>query len=295
MRLAHFSDVHVTHLPLTAGFTVKRVAAWAAHVVTGRERHFAGSDHRIAQLLSDVDAQAVDHALCTGDVTSVSSVSEFARAAELFGPRLAAPDRFTVLPGNHDRYTPGATRQRLFERHFGALSNDGVFPLVKALAGNVTLVALDSARPTSLLDSSGLLGERQRSQLLDVLTDPLLRARFVVVALHYGLLRSRGQRDARPHRLVDDLELLALLDREDVSVDLVVHGHMHTAYAVRSQRRLLLNAGSATDLHTTCGYSLYDIDAQQHRLRCERRVWNSATDRYEAAAASPLNFEASTR
>ena len=38
----------------------------------GRGRHFAGSDQRIAKLLEDVDAQGVDHALCTGDVTGVT-------------------------------------------------------------------------------------------------------------------------------------------------------------------------------------------------------------------------------
>ncbi len=295
MKLAHFSDIHVTHFPLAGGFALKRLAAVASYTLMGRGRHFAGSDARIARLLEDVEAQGVDHALCTGDVTGVASDAELARVAGLFGPRLQQPERYTVLPGNHDRYVAAAVRAGAFERHFGALCGGAVFPLVKALSDNVTLVGVDSARPTSLIDSSGLVGEAQRKKLEAVLTDASLERRFVVVALHYGLLRRSGRRDRRHHGLRDDLEVMALLDRPDVHVDLVVHGHMHTPYAVRTKRRQVVNAGSATDLHTACGYNVYEVDAAGFRVRCRRRAWDAAAGRYVAAPASPLNFEVTTR
>lgn len=295
MRLAHFSDLHLTLFPLSAGFALKRLAAVASYTLAGRGRHFAGSGLRIARLLEDVDEQAVDHGLCTGDLTGVSGAAEFAQVAGLFGPRLTQPQRFTVLPGNHDRYTEGARRQRLFERHFGALCGGAAFPLVKPLPGNVTLVAVDSARPTSLLDSSGRVGAAQRERLQAVLTDASLRDRFVVVALHYGLVRAKGHRDSRHHGLRDDLELMALLERRECAVDLVVHGHMHTAYAVRVGRRQVVNAGSATDLHAACGYNLFELDAANFRLRCRRRAWDTAAGRYQPAPDSPLNFEVTTR
>ncbi|MEW5740350.1 MAG: metallophosphoesterase [Myxococcota bacterium] len=294
MRLAHFSDIHVTHFPLSGAFAVKRLAAVASYTLGGRGRHFVGSDERIARLLEDVDGQSVDHALCTGDLTGVSTAAEFARVAELFGPRLEQPQRFTVIPGNHDRYVAEAAGR--FERHFAKLCEGASFPFVKALAGGVTLVGIDVARPTSVIDSSGLAGKAQLDKLQSILTDASLKDRFVVVALHYGLLRANGQRDRRNHGLRDDVELMALVDREDVTVDLVLHGHMHRPYVVPTRRRQTINPGSATDLHVRgCGYHVYEIDPRTFRVRIERREWDAARGQYVARADSPLNRELPTR
>jgi 3',5'-cyclic AMP phosphodiesterase CpdA len=294
MKLAHFSDIHVTHFPLSGAFTVKRLAAVASYVLAGRRRHFEGSDERIARLLEDVDGQSVDHALCTGDLTGVSTEAEFAAVARLFGPRLEQPARYTVIPGNHDRYTREAAGR--FEHHFARLCEGGRFPFVKALPGGVTLVGVDVARPTGVIDSSGLAGKAQLDRLQAILTDSSLRDRFVIVALHYGLFRADGQRDRRSHGLRDDLELIALVDREDVTVDLVLHGHMHRAYLVPTRRRQTINPGSATDLHVRgCGYHVYEIDPKAFRVRIERREWDAAGGRYTPRSDSPLNREFCTR
>lgn len=293
MKLAHFSDIHVTHFPLSGGFTLKRLAAVASYSLAGRGKHFVGSDARIAALLSRVDALQVDHALCTGDLTGVSTEAELARVAELFGPRLTRPGHFTVIPGNHDRYVAGAAG--LFERHFAGLCEGARFPAVKHLDSGVTLVLLDAARPTSLIDSSGLIGDEQRSRALSVLTDSSLRGRFVVVALHYGLLRMTGKRDSRSHGLRDDVELMNLVDRDDVTVDLILHGHLHRPFTIKTRRRHIVNAGSATDLHLRCGFNVYDIDVAAHRLRVERHTWNVESGRYEPDPGHPLNRTLDTR
>lgn len=293
MKLAHFSDIHVTHFPLSGEFALKRLAAVASVSLAGRGAHFVDSDKRIAALLEDVESQGAQHALCTGDLTGVSTDAEFARVAELFGERLQRPERFTVIPGNHDRYVPGA--KGLFERHFSTLCEGARFPAVKHLDGGVSLVLLDSARPTSLIDSSGLLGEEQRSKALSILTDPSLRDRFVIVALHYGLLRMNGQRDSRSHGLRDDVELMALLDRDDVTVDLVVHGHLHRPFVQKTRRRHIVNAGSATDLHLRCGYHLLDVDPSRHAVTIARRTWSPPAGRFEADPTHPIAQTLTTR
>ncbi len=292
MKLAHFSDLHVTHFPLSGSFALKRLAAVTSYSFGGRGKDFTGSDHRIASLLAHVDAQQVDHALCTGDLTGVSTDAELARAAELFGDRLTQPARFTVIPGNHDRYVSKANGA--FERHFARLCEGAVFPAVKHL-DSVTLVLLDAARPTSVIDSSGLIGETQRGKALSILTDPSLKDRFVVVALHYGLLRMTGARDRQSHGLRDDVEVMHLLDRDDVTVDLVLHGHLHRPFTIKTKRRHVINAGSATDLHMRCGYNLYDVDAAAHRVAVTRFFWNRDAARYEPDATHPLNVTLQTR
>lgn len=293
MKLAHFSDIHVTHFPLSGGFALKRLAAVTSFSLAGRGKHFEGSDQRIAALLAHVESQRVDHALCTGDLTGVATERELERAAELFGDRLREPGRYTVIPGNHDRYVSSANG--LFEKHFATLCEGASFPAVKHLPSGVTLVLLDAARPTSLIDSSGLIGEAQRSRALSILSDPSLKDRFVIVALHYGLLRMTGKRDSRPHGLRDDVELMNLLDRADVSVDLVLHGHLHRPFTIRTKQRHIVNAGSATDLHMRCGYNVYDIDVGAHRVAITRHWWNREARRYEPDASHPLNVTLTTR
>ncbi len=281
MKLAHFSDIHVTHFPPSQGLQLKRLAASASYWFSQRGQHFKGSEQRIAALLSDVDRQHVNHALCTGDLTGVSGAQEFEQCAALFGQRLAQPERFSVIPGNHDRYVDEANGR--YEQYFETLSGGGDFPRVKQLAPRVKLVALDSARPTSLVDSSGLLGEAQLKRLESTLTDTSLQSQFVVLALHYGLIKRNGQRDRPNHGLRDDAALLQLLDREDVFVDVILHGHLHTPFVQRTKRRVIVNAGSATDLHIRCGYHVYDIEPELHQLRIARREWNAISASYEPA------------
>lgn len=285
VRLAHLSDLHVTLRAEADPLSIlhpKRAMSAVNYYLFGRAQHFHGVEERIELLLADADATGADHVLCTGDVTSTSHEREFADAAALFGDRLAAPARYTVLPGNHDRYTTQAHEERRFERWFGAVSSPaGDYPLVKRVAPGVTVVALDVSRPT-LLSSSGLCGDTQRERLLAVLTDRSLERELVVLALHYGLLRRTGRPDHLSHRLTDYRELIALIDREDVHVDLVVHGHIHRGYRVKTERRTVVCAGSATDLAYRCGYNVYALDLEQRTFTTERRVWNGSARAYEA-------------
>ncbi len=293
MKLAHYSDLHVSHFPLDATFALKRLAAVASYSLSGRGAHFHRSHRRIAALLDDVDAETVDHSLCTGDLTGVSGTAEFQVAADLFGERRNQPERYTCIPGNHDRYVTSA--MGLFEHHFGRRCDGGQFPLMKKLSAHVTLVAIDVCRPTNLIHSTGRAGADQLKALGDMLTHASLSSQFVILALHYGLLRHDGRRDRPSHRLTDDRELQQLIDRSDVHLDIVVHGHLHRPYVVRTQRRVTICAGSATDLHTACGYNIYHIDAQNHRLRIERRNWSVVENRYFFDVTSSLNQTLQTR
>ncbi|MEM7676713.1 MAG: metallophosphoesterase, partial [Myxococcota bacterium] len=277
MRLAHFSDIHITLSPVRyGGLWSKRTAGALNYYVGGRRHHFANVEARVAALLADVDAQGVDHAVCTGDITQMSYVEEFRRCAALFGPRLEQPQRFTVIPGNHDRYT--STEADLFEQFFGRLAEpDGRYPFRKDV-GAVSFVGLDLARPTALIDSSGLCGPAQLSALTEMLKALTAEDRKTIVLMHYGFFRADGRPDRPRHGIRDAKALLALLDREDLRVDLILHGHIHRSYAVRTARRAVICAGSATDLARGSCYHLYDLDAEG--VWMTRRRWNEQAQAY---------------
>lgn len=277
IRLAHFSDIHVTVPPLSeswGGLLGKRAAGLANYYVGGRKRAFDDVEARVAELLADIDRQGVDHVLCTGDLTSMSYWAEFERCAAVFGDRAYQPSRYTVLPGNHDRYTSAAVSKRGFEEWFGAVSTPtGEWPFRKDISPEVTVVGVDVCRPTGFLDSSGWCGPDQRQRLADLLAAPDLSGRTVIVALHYALLLADGRPDSSIHGVRDWKELLAVLEGPRAHVDLVVHGHVHDAYVLERERLAIACAGSATDLRHAGGYNVYEV-ANDGSLTIERRTWD---------------------
>lgn len=295
-RIAHFSDIHYTLDPFDhprESLHGKRLASFFSYWLGGRRERFADVGSRIATLLDDVDAMGVDHAICTGDLTASSLLAELDGVAALFGSRLQEPGRFTVIPGNHDRYVSSSIASRSFERRFGALcpTEHGDFPFAKTIAPSLRLVAIDAARPTAFIDSSGLCGERQREALRAMLaadTDSV-----TLVAMHYGLLRWRGTPDRERHGMRDYREVMSILESSPARIALVVHGHMHGAFTVPIGRRTVVCAGSATDLLVDCGYFVYELDLDTLEVSVERRHWNRSTQRFEHLEC--LDFERALR
>jgi len=273
IRLAHYSDIHVTVPPLGQSITAlagKRVMGTLNYYLGGRRSHFAQVETRIGTLLADIDAVGVDHALCTGDVTQMSYAIEFERLSALYGPRLQQPERHTVIPGNHDRYTHDASGERRFERALGALAPER-YPWLKALSPEVELICLDVARPNTLLDSSGLIDEAQLQALVELLRSPERRGHFVIVALHYGFFRKGGRPDNPVHGIRNWRELLSVLVDPAHPVDLILHGHIHGAFEFMVSGRRVINAGSATDLAHHPGYNIYEIDPAAKTVGVQRR------------------------
>ena len=170
----------------------KRIMGSLNYFFGGRRTHFSHSDRRLELLLADVDAQSPDHVVCTGDLTQMSFPEEFETAAKIFGQRLESPSRFTVIPGNHDRYTKATDQGRHFENWFGSLCAEGTFPFTKRLSDSVTLVGLDPCRATGMADSSGLLGKEQLSALKEVLRQLSAENQFVIIDISLNIIRPYG-------------------------------------------------------------------------------------------------------
>ncbi len=282
MKIAHYSDIHMTVPPWrggVAGLVGKRSVGALNYYVGGRRRHFARVEHRILRLLEDVDAQAVDHAICTGDVTQMSRPEEFERCAQIFGTRLHDPSRLTVLPGNHDRYTPTAQHERRFERHFGDVAPDA-YPFAKRV-GDVVIVALDVARAAGLLDSSGYAGPEQLERLRALLTAQSPDT-FVILAMHYGLFRKHGEPDRKRHGIRDYEAIVDVIADPKTHVHAIIHGHMHDDYRIDVHGVPEICSGSATDVFRPCGYNVYTVDPATKSIDVDRRVWDAEQDRYVA-------------
>jgi len=280
MRFLHFSDVHVTADYRRLSFLRLGWRRWIALGELrfgGRARAFARAPETIRRIVHDAAELAVDHLILSGDVTAYALPDEFQQARDALGDRVDDPRRLTVIPGNHDRYTPGAHRTRRFEQSFGSLLvsdlpdvavQDG-FPFVRLLGDQDAIIGLESARvPYFPGLSYGVVGRRQREALSRILARRELDGRAVLVIVHHAPFDRRGRPDRLFHGLLDARALLDLLPGERFAL---LHGHIHRRFhfPATADRPHIFGAGSSTQAGHE-GYWL--IETSGGRIaRCEKR------------------------
>jgi 3',5'-cyclic AMP phosphodiesterase CpdA len=221
--LAHLSDLHI-----------------------GRNRR---SDERARLLCDLLVAAEVDHVVVTGDITHRGRAEELVTFEQIFAP-LAARERLTVIPGNHDRLTddvgPRLMRGGRVEIH----TQPGLF-----------LVRFDSTGPHNRVWSAGH-GRMDRNDiaLIGQALDFAPANAVVALLLHHHVLPTPG--DDIIDRVMswigspcpEELKLgRELLDAIRGRCDLVLHGHRHrpgtaTFFAGDARPLAIYNAGSSTAL-----------------------------------------------
>jgi 3',5'-cyclic AMP phosphodiesterase CpdA len=273
MRFLHASDVHITddyfrRQLLRLGW--RRWVAMAELQLGGRARRFAQAEATLRQIARDAEALGVDHLVLSGDVTAYSMPEEFTRARAALAPWVEEKAKASVIPGNHDRYTPGALSSRRFERSFGQLLTSDIpelavedgFPFVRLLGEGDAVVGLCSARvPRFPGMSFGVIGKPQLQALATLISHPRLKGRAVLVAVHHAPFKANGQPDKASHGLVDARELLALLPGPRFAV---LHGHIHHRFhhPATESRPHIFGAGSSTEAGDE-GYWLIETAAGQ--------------------------------
>src|SRR5437867_3469647 len=120
VRLAHFSDIHVTCRPLgwqREDWFNKRFPAWLNLCVLGRALRFRRADQVLAALMIELRQRRPDHVVFCGDATALGFENELAHAARLLGLNDGEALPGIAVPGNHDYCTPTAAHGGCFEKH----------------------------------------------------------------------------------------------------------------------------------------------------------------------------------
>ena len=108
LRLAHFSDIHLSVRPLRLGardWFSKRATGWLNERV-GRGKHFLNSSEIARVLATELRTRGYDHVIFSGDCTTIGLRSEFDEVQRVLKPEEGWPPAVAV-PGNHDYYTRG--------------------------------------------------------------------------------------------------------------------------------------------------------------------------------------------
>src|ERR1700688_4832351 len=125
-----------------------------------------------------------------GDLVTLALEAEFAPSLKWL-ESLGAPDRVTVIPGNHDAYVR-VTRHRFAEAWGNYLVSDealdggAAFPSVRR-RGPLALISVSSAVPTPPLMATGWLGRTQLDALERMLAGLSAEQAFRVLLIHHPL------------------------------------------------------------------------------------------------------------
>lgn len=267
MVIAHLSDPHLSALTgvRLRDLLGKRVLGYLSWLQRRRWEH---RREILDALLADLNAQAPDHVVITGDLTHIGLPSEFAEASAWLGS-VGAPEDVTVVPGNHDAYV-GSPWSATFAQWADYMASDSAFagdpwfPTLR-IRGTIGIIGLSSASPSGPFLATGWVGEEQRHRLAELLQESERAGLFRVVLLHHPPVAGVV---GRRKRLTDASGVRGVLFR--YGAELVLHGHAHRTSFAELPSRVgaipVIGARSASAMSSKPGRM-----AQYHIYRVRRR------------------------
>ncbi len=300
MRLAHCSDLHLlSHDGARWLELANKRWIGALNLLSSRSRHYHVA--AFEDMVEDLNAQGIEHVLCTGDVTNLALRREFEFARGKFDNLALGPLGVTVIPGNHDAYV--AEGVPLFSELFGPYaqpdtgweweedhrhSADDIlhWPIVR-VRGPLAIIGLSTSRATPWFTAFGSLGQGQLARLAHVLSDPRLEGKVRVVAIHHPPAGTRAR--SRIRGLRDHAGFAHVIAEH--GADLIVHGHEHrdmveTLAGPDGAHVPVRGISSGTYWHNKVDrlarYRIYDIDGGRV-VSDHVRVWDRDTRKFAPA------------
>jgi 3',5'-cyclic AMP phosphodiesterase CpdA len=294
VRLAHFSDIHLTSKPLgwrPRDWISKRLTGWMNLRLLGRGRRFKKAPAVVLALMRAVRERQPDALVFTGDATGMGFESEFVVAAKALGVGDDTLPPAVAVPGNHDYYTRRSVREGLFEAYLGPWQvgqrvGEETYPFARRV-GDVWLICANSSTVNRWnWDASGEFGPEQLARLkkLCATLGPGVR----VLVTHYPLRTARGLVEPRVHRLRDHEEALAVAD--ECGIGLWLHGHIHRGFVLQPSAALpfpVVCVGSSAQ-NNRWTYNEYAITGT--RLEGVHRVYDPDHDQFRDAGFFELDL-----
>ncbi|MBB3963674.1 metallophosphoesterase family protein [Rhizobium metallidurans] len=268
-KLAHISDIHLgplPHLSFRELFS-KRITGFVNWHRNRRKHLFGGT---LDLLLDDIRERQPDHLAITGDLVNLASGLEI-RAAAGWLRELGDPRDYSVVPGNHDAYVPGAYEKSMrawYHNVCGDLApaewqeNKHIFPYLR-IRGKVAIVGCSTAVATPPFAASGFFGERQARETVNMLRAAGEAGLFRVVMIHHPPIRGAT---SFHKRMIGIRRFAAVISTG--GAELVLHGHTHlnTVHWLRGQTGPVPVVGIASGSQGPGGskppaaYNLFSID-----------------------------------
>lgn len=222
-RIAHLSDFHMLQARPTRG---RSHDLRTRFVSFGRALDSDGRKKKLARGLAAAKRSGARHFVLSGDLTEMGKPEEMETFAEVLHDSGIDPDRFVIVPGNHDLYTSADAWKKALEGPLAAFRAGAAGEPGKVVEREgVTFLPLDVTVHQPVTRSAGELTEDAATALERRLGDPALRDRPVVVVQHHPPFAHR----ICAWQWIDGLRGWARLMSSLASFPNVhvLHGHLH--------------------------------------------------------------------
>jgi len=245
MKIIHFSDLHLWTLrPVWSDLLYPKRVFGGINLWLRRRPKFPPA---LAEaVVGEILKQDAEFLIFTGDITTQSHPDEFKQGAELFEPLFQKwGDRFLMIPGNHDRYTPRSIAKRLYENHFPT----GAFPKTNVrvwpLSDTWSAVGFDASTAFKFR-SNGLFTDTLGATLSETLAAEAAEGKKVVLIGHYPYAMPDAIPDTWEHKLIgkEKLEMVVAAHKPP----LYLHGHKHQRWVLQplsTPDTICIDSGSA--------------------------------------------------
>ena len=247
--LIHVSDLHFHRFPLLPSQWLSKRGVGAMNLLLRRRWQFP--PERARRLVQQIDRMAWDHLVVSGDLTQLGLPREFRLALHAMTPwLLRGPERVTIVPGNHDRYTPDDVAPGPFDEAFARFAPEGPERFTaKRLNDTWWLAAWDSAVPQPVFIASGLVAA-ETLRATERWLASLPKGARVVLVNHYPLHFPDWHPPRTLHELINLADVQAWFARQPI--ELYLHGHVHHNWVITKEGergiQRLVNSASSTQV-----------------------------------------------
>ncbi len=240
--------------------------------------HFGTVDDNIAAgLVRDIETQACDLLIISGDFTQRARRSQYQAAAE-FRQRLPQPQ--LVVPGNHDIPLYDVTRRFLAPLHnYRRFIDSDLFP--QFVDDEIAVLGVNTARPWNwTMKGFWKDGRLSADQLFEIehRLGEIVEGRTKILVTHHPFIPP----PVRRYGVLLGAER-ALRQLQPLGIDLLLAGHLHVAYSddVRAyypeitSSMLSVQAGTAASTRRRGEANSYNVIAiERDCVSIKVRSWN---------------------
>jgi 3',5'-cyclic AMP phosphodiesterase CpdA len=224
-RIAHLSDAHVLD-PRPS----RTRSGWSMRVrflSFGRPLDAVGRRRKLGRSLDTARRVGASHVVISGDLTEIGAPGEFETLAEVLHDSGFAPDKVTLVPGNHDLYSSANGWKWALEGPLAAFARTSATEPGKIVdVGGAALLPIDATFHQPVTRSAGHIEDATIDLIARRAVDPALAGRPLVVVQHHPPFVRTTSAWHWIDGLMGAQRLMSVLDA--CRNLFVLHGHLHT-------------------------------------------------------------------
>ncbi len=270
-RIAHLSDTHILD-PRPS----RTRSGWSMRVrflSFGRPLDAEGRRVKLKRSLDTAQRAGAEHFVLSGDLTEIGTPGEYETLAEVLHDSGIAPNRMTLVPGNHDMYSSADAWRWALEGPLAAFAPTSAREpgpgRVVEIPG-ATLLPLDATFFQPVTRSAGMIPEEAIDAIERRAADTELAKKPLVVIQHHPPFVRKTSALHWLDGLVGATRMMSILEK--FRHLWVLHGHLHAIVdrALGCGVSRIRGATAVVDDRDHARVRLYDI--REGRLEAARFV-----------------------